>query len=410
MMTKFYLALLITLLNFQQLDCNANIQRAEENKFKLGCETLLGNIESIKNHRIALLTNQTGILSNQTHIIDTLVSIGVNVVKIFTPEHGIRGDENYSNIDEKTGIPIVSLYGVKNKPTSDDLKDVDIIIYDVQDVGARFYTYTSTLYNAIEASIENNKKIFVCDRPMVINPKYADGFMMEDQYRSFVGLIPTPVCYGMTCGELAKYLCGEVFMNKDNLKVIEMQNYSRSMDYNFLDLPWVKPSPNMFSPKTAVCYPATCFLEGTNVSEGRGSARPCDNFGAPWVNGQALADELNANGLEGVTFEPVTFSPSEKISDYPPKFFNKECNGIYINVTDKNKFEAVKCGAAILIALNKLCSEFKFNNDNFIDKLAGTDKLRKAVVSGKDLNDIVSMWRESLENFKKIREQYLLYK
>ena len=160
---KIFLIFLLTLINFEQIDCNGNIQKGIENRFKLGSETLLENIESIKDQRVALLTNQTGILPDGTHIIDALLSKNVNVVKIFSPEHGIRGDENYTNIDGKTGIPIVSLYGMKNKPTELDLKDVDIIIYDVQDVGARFYTYTSTLYNAIEAAVENKKKIFICE-------------------------------------------------------------------------------------------------------------------------------------------------------------------------------------------------------------------------------------------------------
>jgi len=389
--------------------CQGNINRAD-NKFKLGNEVLLENVEALKNRRIALLTNQTGILSDGSHIMDALVSKGVNVVKIFSPEHGIRGDENYSNTDEKTGIPIVSLYGGNNKPSQDDLKDVDIIIYDIQDVGARFYTYTSTLYYALEAAIENSKRIIVCDRPMVINPNYVDGFMLENGYESFVGLISTPVCYGMTCGELAGFLSAQVFKNNNYLKISEMLNYTRSTDYNSLNLPWAKPSPSMFTSSTAVCYPAVCFLEGTNVSEGRGTIKPFEYFGAPWVNSQLLADELNSHNLNGVNFEPMTFTPSEKISSYPPKFFNKECNGIYINVTDKNKFDAVKAGVAILVTLNKLCSEFKFNKDNFIDKLAGTDKLRKSVVSGKSFEEITVLWSEQLENFKKQRETFLLYK
>jgi uncharacterized protein YbbC (DUF1343 family) len=389
--------------------CHGVVNKAD-GKFRLGNEVLLENVESIKKSRVALLTNQTGILSDGTHIIDALVSKGVNVVKIFSPEHGIRGDESYSNVDEKTGILIVSLYGGKTKPSESDLQDVDIIIYDIQDVGARFYTYTSTLYYALEAAIENRKGIIVCDRPVIVNPNYVDGFMLESGFESFVGLIPTPVCYAMTCGELAGFLASWVFKNNDYLKISQMRNYSRSTDYNSLNLAWVKPSPSMFTSSTAVCYGAACFLEGTNVSEGRGTSKPFEYFGAPWVNSAQLADEINSYNLSGVKFEPITFTPSEKISSYPPKFFNKECSGIYINVTDKSKFEAVKAGAAILIALNKLFPEFKFNKDNFIDKLAGTDKLRKAVVSGKNLDEIVNMWSAGLADFQNQRAAYLLYK
>lgn len=389
---------------------NHQFSSAGEVKFGLGNEVLLGNIDVYKGKRIAVLTNQTGILSDGTHIIDALVGKGANVVKIFTPEHGIRGDENYAETDEKTGIPIVSLYNGKTKPSSSDLADVDLLVYDIQDVGARFYTYTSTLYYAIEAAAENNTQILVCDRPMITNPEYTDGFMLQSGYSSFVGLIPAPAAYGMTCGELASYLNSEVFGKGAKLDVILMDGYTRKTDYSSLGLTWVKPSPSMFYPSTAYCYLANCFLEGTNVSEGRGTDKPFEYFGAPWVNSAAVVDELNSYGLEGVTFEPAVFIPSEKISAYPPKFFNKECNGVYINVTSRVKFRPVKSGIAILLALKKHCAEFKFNKDNFIDKLAGTDRLRKMVNSGSSLAEIESAWSDELAAFDSVRAGYLLYK
>ncbi|MBL8016674.1 MAG: DUF1343 domain-containing protein [Ignavibacteria bacterium] len=389
---------------------NEQVSRAGEVKFRLGNEVLLGNIDVYKGKRIAVLTNQTGILSDGTHIIDALVSKGTNVVKIFSPEHGIRGDENYAETDEKTGIPIVSLYNGKTKPSSSDLSDVDLLVYDIQDVGARFYTYTSTLYYAIEAAAENNTHLLVCDRPMITNPEYTDGFLLESGYSSFVGLIPTPAAYGMTCGELASYLNSEVFGKSAKLDVVLMDGYTRKTDYSSLGLTWVKPSPSMFYPSTAFCYLANCFLEGTNVSEGRGTDKPFEYFGAPWVSSGVLADELNSYGLEGVTFEPAVFTPSEKISAYPPKFFNKECNGIFINVTSRSKFRPAKCGIAILTALKKHCPEFKFNKDNFIDKLAGTDKLRKMVNSGSTPEEIETAWKDDLSDFNNTRSGYLLYK
>lgn len=394
--------------------CNSKtlgeIHKASSMNFRLGNEVLLDKAAEFKDKRIAVLTNQTGILPDGTHIIDALVSRGVNVVKIFSPEHGIRGDENYSDTDEKTGIPIVSLYNGKVKPSGGDLADVDVIIYDIQDVGARFYTYTSTLYYAIEAAAENGSQIWVCDRPMITNAAYTSGFMLEAGYESFVGKIPAPQAYGMTCGELASYLNTEVFGNSSKLEVIMMDGYERKTDYNSLDLRWVKPSPSMFYPSTAVCYLANCLLEGTNVSEGRGTDKPFEYFGAPWVNAQLIADDLNSQNFEGVKFEPATFTPTEKISAYPPKFFNKECSGVYMNVTDKNKFNAVKCGVAILIALNKNCPEFKFNKDNFIDKLAGTDKLRKMIIAGKTADEIESEWIEGLKDYDAVRSKYLLYR
>jgi uncharacterized protein YbbC (DUF1343 family) len=249
----------------------------------------------------------------------------------------------------------------------------------------------------------------VCDRPVVINPAYVDGFILDPSFTSFVGTIPTPVCYGMTSGELANFLTAWSFWKTEYVEVIKMTNYTRATEYISLNLKWVKPSPNMFTPNTAVCYPATCFLEGTNVSEGRGTEKPFEYFGAPWVDAGSLADELNSFDLPGVKFEPVTFTPSEKISNYPPKFFNKQCNGIFINVTDKNKFEAVKCGVAILVSLNKLFPDFKFNKDNFIDKLAGTNQLRKLINNGADYNSIIQSWENDLNTFKENRQKYLLY-
>lgn len=392
----------------------SNVQNSSG--FKMGNEVMLETkLDELKDKNIALVTNQTGILSDGTHILDALLAKGVNVTKIFTPEHGIRGDENYSNVDEKTGKPIISIYGANVKPEASDLEDVDFIIYDIQDVGARFYTYTSTLYYIIESAIENNKKLIVCDRPVIINSNYVDGFMLESGFESFVGKIPTPICYGMTCGELAGYLKDDInfksdFLKSDVLEVVKMQNYMRATDYEQLNLNWVKPSPNMFFPSNAVVYPGTCFLEGTNVSEGRGTEKPFEYIGAPWCDGGQLADELNSYNLEGVIFEPISFTPSEKISAYPPKFFNKSCRGVYIKVTEKNKFKAVITGIAILLSLKKLYPEFKFNKDNYIDKLAGTDKLRKKIINGDDYNSIINSWGEEIEKFKNIRSRYLLYK
>ena len=398
---------------FSSINCYSNANKIADkaflnSKFRLGNEILLDKAADLKDKRIAVLTNQTGILPDGTHIIDAMLAKGINIVKIFSPEHGIRGDENYAETD-KSGLPIVSLYNGKVKPSKSDLSDVDVLVYDIQDVGARFYTYTSTLYYAIEAAAESNVKIIVCDRPMIINPSYTGGFMLEPAFESFVGTIPAPQAYGMTSGELAAYINTEVYGKAANLDVLLMDGYTRNTDYSELKLTWVKPSPSMFYPSTAICYLANCLLEGTNVSEGRGTDKPFEYFGAPWVNSQVIADELNSQGLEGVIFEPVTFTPSEKISAYPPKFFNKECSGIYINVKDKNKFDPVKSGTAILISLYKNCPEFKFNKDNFIDKLAGTDKLRKMITGGKTASEINEAMNESNSSFSEIRKKYLFY-
>lgn len=406
----FFKMIFISLFLLTNFNCYAKKNKASfDPEFKLGNEILLDKSAEYKDERVAVLTNQTGILPDGTHIIDAMLGKGINIVKIFSPEHGIRGDENYAETD-KTGLPIVSLYNGKVKPSKSDLADVDILVYDIQDVGARFYTYTSTLYYAIEAAAESGVQMIVCDRPIITNPNFTGGFMLEPAFESFVGKIPAPQAYGMTCGELASYLNRDVFSGSAKLDILLMEGYSRNTDYTTLKLTWVKPSPSMFYPSTAVCYLANCLLEGTNVSEGRGTDKPFEYFGAPWVNSQVIADELNSQNLEGVVFEPATFTPSEKISAYPPKFFNKECSGIYINVKDISKFNAVKCGVAILIALYKNCPEFKFNKDNFIDKLAGTNKLRKMILAGNTVDEIETAMNESISGFNSVRKEVLLYK
>lgn len=378
--------------------------------FKLGNETLLDNLSNLKGKRTALITNQTGIDSKGNFFLDVLINRKINVVKIFSPEHGLRGNENYdTNVDITTGVPVISIYGAKTAPSPEDLADVDVIIYDIQDVGARFYTYTSTLYDCIAAAIANGKQMIICDRPVIINPDYVDGFMLDTLYKSFVGTIPTPVCYGMTCGELALYLNKECFGNSQLISVSKMDDYSRNVQYVSLDLPWIKPSPNMMSIWTAAGYPATCFLEGTNVSEGRGTTKPFEFIGAPWINSEKLADEMEKYGFEGVTFDVIKFTPSQQINSNVPKYFNEECNGIFINVTDRTKFEPVKAGVALLVSLKKLFPEFQFNKNNFIDKLAGTDRLRKMVDEGNSVQKIVDSWQNELNNFKEKRQKVLLY-
>jgi len=382
-------------------------------QFKPGNEVLLQNLpDNLINKRIALVINQTSILPDGAYLLDKLIERNLKVVKIFSPEHGIRGDEIYSNNDPKTGTPIVSLFGSKFKPTPEDLADVDVIIYDIQDVGARFYTYTSTLYYIIEAAIENSKQLIVCDRPILINPDYVDGFILSPYNKSFVGTIPTPICYGMTCGELANFLQHRLSTENrtwDGLFISKMEGYTHSTDYDFLDLKWVKPSPSIISRKSALCYPATCFLEGTNVSEGRGTSTPFELLGTPWCDGDKLSAELNSYNLPGVQFTAATFTPAEKISSYSPKFFGMECRGVRINITNINQFQPVKAGIAILVSLRNLFPQFTFNKDNFIDKLAGTNRLRTMINNGTSYEEIVESWSSEVEKFHEERKKFLLY-
>lgn len=381
-------------------------------EFKLGNEVLLiEKLNILSGSRIGVITNQTGITSNGEHIIDELKD-KANIVKIFSPEHGFRGDDNTGNyVDTKTGINVVSLYGGKKKPSQQDLNDVDILVYDIQDVGARFYTYVNTLYYCMEAANSAGKKFVVCDRPIMINPDYVDGFMLEEDCKSFVGLLDIPADYGLTCGELSNFLNDYYFNGSLNLEVLTMNGYSRFVDYTDLNLAWVKPSPSIYFPSSAVCYAGTCLFEGTNLSEGRGTDKPFEYIGAPYCDGDKLIEELAQYNLPGCKFEKINYVPSSITSpSNPPKYVGEQCSGIYINVTDKATFKPFVTAIAILISAKKLFPEFNWRSDNFIDKLAGTKSFRKMVNSNVSLNEIVESYQKNLGVFKNLREKYIIYR
>ena len=383
-----------------------------EDQFILGNENLLKNkSEVLSGKNTALITNKSGVMSDGTLFLDELVK-NANIRKIFTPEHGLRGDDRDENFtDENTGLPVISLYGNNKMPAKTDLEDIDVLVYDIQDVGARFYTFINTMFYCMQAANENNIEFVVCDRPMMPNGNYVDGFMLDDGQESFVGMIDIPIAYGMTCGELALYINTEYFGDACKLKVIKMENYSRETDYQSLNLPWVKPSPNIYYPSSALTYLGTCLFEGTNFSEGRGTDKPFEYVGAPYCDGNALAEEMNSLGLNGVTFESIDFVPTTITSpSNPPKYVGENCSGVYIKVTDKNSFEPVKTGIAFLVSLNKLFSGFEIKANKFLDKLAGTDRLRLAVLNGYTTNEIVSGYQQELQDFKELRKKYLIYK
>jgi uncharacterized protein YbbC (DUF1343 family) len=377
----------------------------------LGNEALIEmNDSPLRGKRIGLITNNSGVLSDGRLFMD-LLSDNHDLRKIFTPEHGLRGNErNEDYTDEATGAFVVSLYGNKEKPSAADLEDVDVLVYDLQDVSARFYTFVNTLYYCMEAAIENNKKIVVCDRPIIPDGNYVDGFVLEDSYKSFVGLLNVPAAYAMTCGELAMFINSEYLGNKCDLVVSKMKNYSRSTNYDDLSLYWKTPSPNMYFPSTAVAYLGTCLFEGTNFGEGRGSNKPFEYVGAPYCDGGLLARELNAMNFSGVTFESITFTPKQIMSwQSKPKHADEFCSGVYINVTDRRIAEPYKVAVAILVLLYKHYPQFQINDNNFIDKLAGTDKLRNMIISGRSYEDIVSSYQDDLNDFKTKRKKYLIY-
>ena len=412
MLQSIIIVLIFNLLFTPKANTDAVSHTAEE-KFKLGNETLLDdNLDMIKYKRVALVTNNSGIMSDGTMLIDVLSKVqDVNVTKVFSPEHGFRGDDrDVDHIDEKTGIKVVTLYGNKRKPTRSDLTDVDVLVYDIQDVGARFYTYVNTMFYCMEAAYENNKEIVIADRPIIPDGNYVDGFLLDAGISSFVGMLDIPIAYGMTCGELAKLLNDEYFNGQVKLQVSKMKNYSRNMDYESLGLVWKNPSPNIYFPSSAVSYLGTCLFEGTNFAEGRGTDKPFEYVGAPWCDGEKLKSAMDAYNFEGVEFVAISFTPTTIISpSNPPKFVGTPCQGVYVKVTDKTKFEPVKVGIALLISLKKLFPQFSFHKNNFIDKLSGTTSLRTMVNNGSSLEQIISTYRSDLSEFKKIREGYLMY-
>lgn len=389
-----------------------------ELKVVLGADILLSEkYDLIKGKKVGLIVNHTSILSNGKHLVDLLYEKNdLSVVAIFAPEHGFRGDTTgaiENSRDSKTGIPIYSLYGKTYKPTREMLKGIDILIFDIQDVGARFYTYISTLGFAMETADENNIPIIVLDRPNPITGLYVDGPITEDSLKSFVAYASIPILHGMTIGEIATLYNENGWLTnkmKANLIVVKMKGWKRNFWYDELNLNWIKPSPNMPTLSTAIVYPGTCLFEGTNVSEGRGTEKPFEFIGAPWLDSKKIIDELNKQMFKGVSFEEISFTPEwYNFNSHPPKFHNEKCNGIYIKVLDRNKFEAVKFGVGLIWAIKKIHpTEFKWKKETF-DRLTGIKELRIQIDKSENLQNIFSDWNKKLNEFKLLREKFLLY-
>lgn len=372
----------------------------------------------LKGKRVGLVTNHTGLLPDGTHLIDLLNDRkDVDLTLLFGPEHGLRGEEDThvsDGIDKKTGLPIISLYGKLRKPTKEMLEKVDVLVFDIQDIGARYYTYIKTMLNVLEAAAEEGVPFIVLDRPNPITGNYVDG-PMGKPLESTTGIGNIPIAHGMTVGELAKMFNGELNekgLPTAELTVIALKNYKRDQWYDHTGLPWVKPSPNMLNLKTAILYPATCLLEGTNYSEARGTMEPFEVLGAPWVNGEKLAEKLNSYNLKGLHFKPKTFVPDsivDGIKIYPPKFLGEKVQGVEIVITDRDNLESAKAGVYILHALLELYPDkFEWRNAR-MDGLLGTTKVREQLQAGVSPAQIVAEWDEAEEKFRRKREKYMLY-
>jgi len=375
-----------------------------------GLEVLLGEQKSlIEGKRVGLVTNHTGVDRQMRHSIDLLAQApGVKLTAIFAPEHGIRGivqagGKVTNTTDERTGVPVYSIYGEVQRPTAAMLKDVDVLVFDIQDAGVRFYTYISTMGECMEAAADQGIPFVLCDRPDPITAAMAGGRVLDiARFKSFVGAYPVPIRYGLTLGELAGFV--REGMTKDvKLTVVRMKNYKRSLWYDQTGLPWIAPSPNLPTLASATVYPGMCLIEGTNVSEGRGTMQPFEMIGAPWLNGHRLAEGLAALKLEGVLFRPVSFTPVSS------KYQGQVCQGIQLHVTDRQRFQPILAALHILSLIRReYPGQFQWRESGF-DRLAGSDDVRKAIEQGTPAERIVASWQAELKKFDEIRKKHFLY-
>jgi uncharacterized protein YbbC (DUF1343 family) len=393
---------------------SAPIARVAIKNITPGIELLLSDrLALIEGKRVALLTNQTGVDRKGVSSIDLLrAQPGVKLVALFSPEHGVRGqaqagEKVASGVDTKTGIPIHSLYGETKMPTPDMMAGVDAVLVDLQDVGTRFYTYSTTLLFLLRAAEKSGAEVIVLDRPNPQGGVLVEGPVLEPPFASFVGSFAMPVRHGMTLGELAKMFVGEERL-RTKLRVIPVRGWERAMHPYFAwDLPWVPPSPNMPSPKTAAVYPGTALFEGTNVSEGRGSEKPFEYVGAPFIDGAVLAERMNAAGLPGVAFKPISFTPTFS------KFAGQPCQGVWVIPTDRKSFMPFRTGVALVKTVHDLYpGQFAFREGapSFFDQLAGTDAVRKGIIAGQEVTTIEQQWQARLAEFGKVRARYLIYR
>jgi uncharacterized protein YbbC (DUF1343 family) len=377
-----------------QIMASAEFKPVTSADVTVGAERMDQYLEALKGKKVAVVANQSSMVKH-THLVDTLLSLGIKVTEIFAPEHGFKGDEdagaNIKNGKYKSTVSIVSLYGEHNKPTLADMQDIDIVVYDLQDVGVRFFTYVSTLHYVMEACAENNKELIVLDRP---NPNgyYVDGPVLEPQNKSIIGIDPIPLVYGMTPAEYARMLNGEKWLKDGkqcNLLCVPVASYSHKDLY---ELP-VKPSPNLPNMAAIYLYPSVALFEGTVISVGRGTDIPFEAIGAPELQ--------NA---------PYSFTPQSKTGATHPPYEGQKCNGY--DLSDFGTILIKNYQKIYLFWLKGVYKDYpdktKFFNSYFI-QLAGTDKLQKQIESGASDEEIRKSWEPALSNFKKIRKRYLLY-
>ncbi|MDE3067830.1 MAG: DUF1343 domain-containing protein [Verrucomicrobiota bacterium] len=401
---------------------------------KLGIEVLCEKrLDLVRGKRVGLITNPTGLDSHLDSDIELLRAHHVNLVALYGPEHGVRGNAQAGQyvpfyFDKDYKLPVFSLYGQSEKPPPEMLTNldeymrsfdtqhggkspaagalggIDVMVFDLQDVGTRVYTFVATMAYAMQACAEAGIPFVVLDRPNPINGVMMEGPMLEyPQYSSFIGLYPIPLRHGMTLGELALLFNARFLQHKANLTVVPMENWHRGEWFDETSLPWVMPSPNMPTLDTATVYPGQVLLEGTNLSEGRGTTKPFELFGAPWIDGFVLTEKLNALRLPGVKFREAWFTPTFS------KFQGRLCGGCQIHVTDREAFRSVATTLNILSVVKLLYGGKLEFHAGYFDRVMGTSRVRKALERGEPVDKIVAGLRPDLDAFAGLRAPFLLY-
>ncbi len=400
-----------------------------------GIEVLVSDrLNLIRDKNVGLITNPSGVDGRLNGTISILRRIpGLKLVALYAPEHGVRGDAQAGEyvpfyFEDKHGLPVFSLYGPSQKPqpgmlknidefmrsfdtTAEDktvrpemTRDIDVLIFDIQDVGTRVYTYAATMAYAMQACAEAGLEFIVLDRPNPITGRFLEGPVLEyPEFSSFIGLYPVPLRPGMTIGEMALLINDRFLDKKAKLTVVPMKGWKRGMWFEETGLPWVNPSPNMPTAATAVVYPGQVMLEGTNVSEGRGTNHPFEFFGAPWIDGFELTARLNSLGLPGVTFREQWFTPTFS------KFQGERCGGCQIHITDRNVFRSVRTSLHIIAVLREMHPDRFAFHDDYFDKVCGTSSVREALLGGIAVEAIVDGFEKDLREFEALRKPYLLY-
>ncbi|MGW1672084.1 exo-beta-N-acetylmuramidase NamZ family protein [Streptomyces sp. NPDC002324] len=381
-------------------------------RLRTGFERLAADgYRTLDGQKAGIVTNPTGVTRDARHIVDVMhADDRVDLRAVFGPEHGFRGTAQAGGSegrhdDPATGLPVYDTYLKSGRPLADifTASGVDTVVFDIQDVGARFYTYIWTLYDCMEAARLAGKRFVVLDRPNPVTGRSAQGPVLHKEFATFVGRQPIAQAHGMTVAELARLFNGEFLTEPVPLETVLMSGWKRSWFHEDSGLPWVPPSPNMPTPDTALVYAGTCLFEGTNLSEGRGTTRPFELLGAEGVDRRwaAAANEL---GLPGAHFREAYFAPTFS------KFQGKTIGGVQIHVHDRAAYDPVRTGIGLLVTARKVWSGFAWRPDNWIDKLTGSARVRTMIDAGADTGEVVAGWREELAAFRRVRREYLLYR